>query len=374
MHVITTLDRGGAEAMLVRLLQRMDQKYFQSSVVSLTTRGLLGNIVEATGTPVTSIGMTGLTSVPSSIFRLCQAIKTYKPDIVHTWLYHSDLMGFISARLVSDASVIWNIRCATLEPGDVSSSTRGMIWFLKKLSSYPEIILFNSVAGQQAHQSIGYDQQNCLVVPNGFDLEVWCPNVQRRSDFRAEIGVESNTFLVGMIARYHQIKDQSTFLAAAARLKDIDSTFRFVLVGLEIAWNNKSLVAEIEKYDLREKVILLGPRSDMSRIMAGLDCLMSTSTSEGFPNVIGEAMACGVPCVATDVGDTRRIIGDTGIIVDIGNVNGLINGVTEIMSASTDEKKRRSVSCRKRIKEHYELSHVTNCYADIYRELGEKSK
>jgi uncharacterized SAM-binding protein YcdF (DUF218 family) len=168
------------------------------------------------------------------------------------------------------------------------------------------------------------------------------------------------------------MKDQSTFLAAAGQLKGMAGSVRFVLVGLNQATSNRSLVTEIEQYGLRDRIVLLGIRQDVPRIMAGLDCLVSTSTSEGFPNVIGEAMACGVPCVATDAGDSRLIVGDTGTILPIGDVAGVVAGVWQLMDASAEERQARSARCRRRIVEHYELTDIASRYAEFYRELHER--
>jgi glycosyltransferase involved in cell wall biosynthesis len=168
------------------------------------------------------------------------------------------------------------------------------------------------------------------------------------------------------------MKAQSSFLAAAAQLKQTGCKVKFVLVGLNESWTNKPLVADIDKHQLRGDISLLGLRQDVSRIMAGLDCLVSTSTSEGFPNVIGEAMACGVPCVATDAGDSRLIVGDTGKILPIGDVAGVVDGVLQLMDAGPDDRARRSVMCRERIANHFQLGHIAERYAEFYRELEER--
>ena len=370
MHVITGLEQGGAEAMLVRLLRGLDRESFSQSVVSLTTRGIYGDLVESYGIPLTTLGMAGFASMPGCLVGLGRDVNAFRPDIVQTWLYHADLMGLLASRWASShASVVWNIRCSSLEPGDVPSSTRWLRWCLTRLSSRPEAVLFNSVAGQSAHHAIGYRPRHSLVLPNGFDLERWRPNSLKRMEFRAEIGVGDDTILVGMVARYHRIKGHKAFFAAAARLRNSIPGIRFVLAGSGITWSNNSLVADIDRLDLKDIVILLGSRTDMPRIMAGLDCLVSTSTSEGFPNVLGEAMACGVPCVATDAGDSRNMVGDTGKIVALGDVDGLVIAVAELMTAGAEEKGVRSMQCRERIAENFELGQVVHRYAHFYREL-----
>jgi glycosyltransferase involved in cell wall biosynthesis len=374
MHVISGLDQGGAEAMLVRLVRGLDPASFSQSVVSLTTRGVYGDQLESWGIPLHTLSMTGFASMPGSLAKLYRVMKSQQPEIVQTWLYHADLLGLMAARMVGDASVAWNVRCAGLGPGDVPRSTRYLTRLLVKLSSRPDAILFNSTAGRHAHLAIGYRPRRSVVIPNGFDLKERRPDQGKRAEFRAEVGGEEGTFLVGMVARSHRMKDHPTFLAAAARLKQQNAAVKFVLVGLNESWENKPLVADIDRLGLRDRMILLGVRNDIPRVMAGLDCLVSTSTSEGFPNVIGEAMACGVPCIATDAGDSRIIVGDTGKIIAIGDAAGVVNGVTQLMAATAEERAATSERCRARIVEHFELGHVASLYADFYRGLDDSRK
>jgi len=378
MHVITDLEQGGAEGMLVRLVQRLDRGLFSQTVVSLTNRGVYGDIVEDSSIPLITLGMTDFTRVPIALGRLSRIVKEHRPDIVQTWLYHADMMGLLGARLACDVSVAWNIRCGGLDPGYVPYTTRWLVRILAKFSSQPDAIIFNSVVGKEAHLAIGYHPKCSLVIPNGFDLEVWRPDETRRAKFRAEIRVDDSIFLVGMIGRSHQMKGQSSFLAAAARLKEMGKAVRFVLAGRDFIWSNKSLVANIDRYGLRNQFVLLGPRLSMHDVMPGLDCLVSTSTSEGFPNVIGEAMACGVPCVATNAGDSAIIVGDTGRIVPLadveGVVKGVVKGVEQLMSAGREERAISGLRCRRRIEERFELSNIAARYGEFYKELDENRK
>ena len=369
MHVISGLDQGGAEAMLVRLVPALGRECFSQSIVSLTTRGVYGQQIEAQGIPLSTLNMTDLRTTPARVATLIGRIRREQPAIVQTWLYHADLLGLLAARLAGNAVVAWNVRCASLVPEDMPRSTWVVARLLAQLSSRPDAVLFNSTAGREAHRDIGYRPRRSEVIPNGFDLDERRPDPLKRAEFRAEIGVDEGTFVVGMIARAHRMKDQSTFLAAAASLKTIGHRVRFVMAGLNHDWRNKALVKEINQYGLRDRITLLGMRQDIARVMVGLDCLVSTSMSEGFPNVIGEAMACGIPCVATDAGDSRLIVGDTGTIVPIRDVPAVVAGVSELMAASAEERARRAARCRRRIVEHFELSQVAARYGEFYQEL-----
>lgn len=371
-HIITGLDRGGAEGMLVRLLLGLDRDIFDQRVISLTERGAFGETIEAAGIPLTNLGMTGFQTMPRTLKRLRDLIAAHRPDIVQTWLYHADLLGWAAARLAGDAAVVWNIRCAGLALGDVPRSTHWLIRALAWLSSFPEVVLFNSLAGQQSHRAIGYRPRAEIVVPNGFDLQTWRPDHTRRMQFRAEIGVTESTFLVGMVARYHSIKDHPCFFAAATRIRSRCADVRFVLAGQGVAWSNEALVTDIEQFGLRDCVTLLDSCSDLVSVMTGLDCLVLTSKSEGFPNVIGEAMASGVPCVTTDVGDAGLIIADAGRVVRVGDAEGIAEGVLALNASPPEQRVALAARCRTRIEENFEIGGVLFRYADLYRELHEQ--
>lgn len=371
LHVISGLDQGGAEAMLLRLLQKLNRDEFSQAVVSLTTEGVHGQTIRKRGIPLFVLGMGGVSSIPLGLARLVSVMRELRPDVVQTWLFHADFMGLVAGRLIPDARVAWNVRCGALAPGDVPRSTRFLIKVLSKLSSYPDAVVFNSVAGKEAHEAAGYQPRSCSVIPNGFDLEEWRPDWVRRAGFRAEIGMDDEDFLVGMVARYHPMKRHSVFLSAAKRLSTLAPRVNFILAGSGATWDNASLASEINHHGLRERFTLLGPRTDMVHVMAGLDCLVLPSTSEGFPNVIGEAMACGVPCVATNVGDTPLIVGDTGVIVAVDDANALAAGVAEIMALDSEARKRRSDLCRDHIAKNFGMDRAVENYANFYRELNE---
>jgi len=355
--------------MLLRLLQRMDRSEFSQSVVSLTTEGLHGQVVKESGIPLIALEMGGFGSVPRGLVKLLRVIQKKRPHIVQTWLFHADLMGLLAGRMARDVRVAWNVRCAGLAPGEAPRSTRALIKVLSRLSRHPDAVIFNSVAGRDAHTALGYRPRYSPVLPNGFDLEEWRPDRTRRAEFRHEIGVEDECFLVGMVARYHPIKRHSIFLSAARRLMMVAPNVRFVFAGSGITWGNPALAAEINQHGLRGYVMLLGSRSDMAHVMVGLDCLVSTSISEGFPNVIGEAMACGVPCVATDAGDSSIIIGNTGLIVAVDDAEGVVAGVMEIIAADPAARMARANLCRQRIAENFSLDRMVTSYANFYREL-----
>jgi glycosyltransferase involved in cell wall biosynthesis len=374
LHVITGLGYGGAERMLSRVVLGLNSKLFDQKIITLTDIGAFGEVIKSKGIPVMGLGMSELITIPRVLFELRQIINEYRPDVVQTWLYHADLFGLLATRLGSDARVVWNIRCAELAPGDVSFKTRLLINTLSFLSRNVDAVIFNSNAGQRSHGELGYRPKVGYVIPNGFDLESWRPNDKQRKLFRSEIGVSEQVFLVGMVARLHRMKDHSCFFEAASVIANIEPEVKFLLVGEGLNWNNTALISNIDKFGLRNFVILLDLRSDIENVMSGLDCLVLTSTSEGFPNVIGEAMASGVPCVSTDAGDARTIIGDTGYVVSVGDSKGIASGILAVKANVEKYGDELAMRCRKRIAESYDIKNIVSAYADFYKGLNEKPK
>lgn len=371
-HVITGLQQGGAEAALVRIAQGLAARGFRQSVISLTGRGFYAEQLEASGVAVQSLGMAGAWMLPGGVPPLIRRLAALAPDIVQTWLYHADMLGLLAARLGGGASIAWNVRCSSLQPGDVPNTTRALARMLAFLSAWPDAALFNSAAGLAAHRALGYRPRQTRVIPNGFDMAEWRPDPQRRQAFRTEIGASEGDLVVGMVGRHHRMKDHPSFLAAAARVRRVRRDVRFVLAGTDVTWGNRALAAEIDRLGLVDCVTLLGPRGDVPTLMAGFDCLALTSTSEGFPNVLGEAMASGVPCVSTDVGDAREIIGETGRIVPVGDTAGIADGILDIVGAPLEKRATMSAACRARIAENFEINGVVDRYASFYRELNER--
>ncbi len=228
-----------------------------------------------------------------------------------TWLYHADLMGTLAGRLAGVRRIIWNLRCSDMDFAHYAPLTRRIVTVLARLSPLPYAVATNSNAGRRAHEALGYRPKRWAYLPNGFDTNVWKPVAADRAAVRRELGFQPSDFVIGMVARVDPQKDHANFLEAARLLAARHPHLRILLVGRE---TNEIAVPDA----LKPLTVALGERRDVPRIMRALDLLVSSSAyGEGFPNVIGEAMASGVPCVATDVGDAALIIGEAGRVVPL---------------------------------------------------------
>lgn len=370
VHLITDLSIGGAEMMLYKLLGGMDRSRFHNVVVSMTGPGVLEERIRALGVPVLSLGMRPGAPDPPGFFRLIRFLGKDRPQILQTWLYHADLLGLLAGKCARVPAVVWNVRCSDVDLGKYSKLTAGVIRVLAALSPYPDVLVVNSEAGRRLHETLGYHPRRWDLIPNGFDLEVFHPDAAARPRFRAELGLASDALLIGLIARFDPMKDHDNFLQAAQCLLRRRAGVHFILAGRSVEPANTALAAAVRARGLEANVHLLGERRDMAYIMAALDILSSSSYGEGFPNVLGEAMASGVPCVATDVGDCARVVGDTGRVVPPKDPSALAEAWHELIEAGPMVRGRLGLSARDRIAAYFSLPVITTRYEALYERLA----
>lgn len=357
--------------MLFKLLSAMDRRRFSNVVVSMTSIGEVGARIQTLGIEVRSLGMKHtLPTTFTPAWRFFRILREQNPHILQTWLYHSDFFGLCTAPLARVPALVWTIRCSDMDWSYYSSLSRFEIKILARFSKIPKTIIVNSQAGRKVHEALRYRPRSWTVIPNGFDVERFRPDQESRTRLRASLGVAAETPLIGMVARFDPMKDHATFLKAAADLLRTDAGSHFVLVGHEVVQSNRDLAAMVRDLGLGSRVHLLGPRPDVAAIMPGFDIASLSSISEGFPNVIGEAMACGVPCVATDVGDVAEIVQDTGRIVPPRNPHALADAWRSLLAMNSDSRRALGMAARRRIQVHYSLAAVAARFEHVYREVA----
>ncbi len=371
MHVITTLGPAGAETMLSRIASGMDGTRFENEVVSLTGILDLAERMQGMGVGVRTLGMKTNAPNPLLVMRLAQWIRESKPDVIHTWMYHANLVGALAARLAGNVPVVWGIHHSALDHRVDKRRTMLVNRICALLSrKFPARIVFCSEASLHIHKKLGYATEKLKVIPNGFDLEQVKPDPAARASVREELGIPADTLLIGIAARFHPLKDHFNFVRAAARLHKQMPETHFLLCGLDITWQNSQLAGWIEAAGIWDRCHLLGLRHDMSRIFAGIDIATTSSRSEAFPIVIGEAMACGTPCVVTDVGDSALIVGETGIAVRPGDPHALAEAWRKLIEAGGGERRRLGMAARHRVQQHFALPSIVEHYQAIYAELA----
>ena len=371
-HIITGLDVGGAETMLSKLVSNQNRERFELEVICLQPNGPIGERIAAMGIPVRSLEMRSAKGTLPAIGKLAGWLRRSRPDIVQTWMYHADLVGGIAARLSRRRAVAWNIRNGTLDSQGTKRSTLQVVRMLASLSrSLPSRIVCCSENARQLHAGMGYDADKMIVIPNGFDLDQFRPDPAARRDVRDELGVRADTPLVGLMARYHAQKDHGNFVEAAGILSKSMPDVQFLLCGLDVHSANSELMGYIAKSGAADRFHLLGKRSDMPRLTAALDVAVCASHfGEAFPNVLGEAMACGVPCATTDVGDAAYIVGDTGRVVPPKSPEELAGAIRALLTSASADRLQRSSAARQRVQEHFDLPLVALRYEKLYMEMA----
>jgi glycosyltransferase involved in cell wall biosynthesis len=370
LHIISGLDTGGAEMMLLKLIGAMDKTRYHSCVVSLREKGLIGEIIKNKGIIVYSLHIQGLLSSTKALWKLIYILYKEKPDIIQGWMYHGNITAYIASLFYKyNHRVIWNIRHSLHAGGREKRLTLFVIYFCAKLSGKVSSILYNSHESSKQHAKIGYNTSHSKFIGNGFDCEKFKPNESARKKFRDSLGINSTDILIGHAARYHPMKDHLSFLCAASMLTNKKNVY-YILVGRDIDADNKYLVSLIKKKGLDGKVFLMGEFRNMAIFYASLDIFcLSSAWGEGFPNVLGEAMSCCVPCVATNVGDSRYVVGETGIITETRKPKELAAAFDNMISLNIDKKRQLGQQARHRVLEKFNLIKVAKQYENIYDEF-----
>ena len=291
-------------------------------------------------------------------------------------MYHSDLIGALAARLAGNPPVAWGLHHSNLSPEFIKRSTLWTARTCARLSHYlPAAVVCCAESTKQLHADFGYDERKLLVIPNGFDLDVFRPDPIARAEIRKELGIPADMLVVGMLAKFHPQKDHRNFVRAAGSIRKQRDDIRFVLCGWSMDWNNEELVAWIDEAGIRDRIHLVPRRPDANRVHASFDvACLSSQGGEAMPLTIGEAMDCGVPCAVTDVGDAALLVGDTGRVARPRDPEALAAACLAILSLDGEARRQLGRAARSRISERYSLSRVAAEYAGLHERLAARTE
>ena len=369
LHLITDLDPGGAEIMLSKLLSAINPEAFEPLVVSLTGTGLVGKQIEQSGVKILSLNMPKGRVSLKGFLKLIKFLRREKPDILLTWMYHANLLGILSRPFLLHARVVWNIRCSNVEFERYKKLTYWVMKVSAWLSSLPAIIIVNSKKGRESHAALGYHPKKWEIIFNGFDLNRFTIDRSAGKEVRKELGIGDETLVIGLISRFDYMKDHETFLTAAQLLGGKYPDVCFLLAGEEVTAENKFFTPYLHDIKMKDRLILLGFREDIPRILNALDISTSSSSGEGFPNIIGESMACGIPCIVTDVGDSAFLVGETGILVPPRDPAALMEGWAELIAKEETGRQTLGLAARDRISRLFSIEKITQQYETLFRQV-----
>lgn len=358
--------------MLSRLV-RTSMPGCEHIVVSMMDEGVYGKPMKAAGVSVHTLDMPRGRLTFRGMVGLYRLVRSLRPTAIQTWMYHADVVGGVISRLAGHRHVAWGIRHADHDWKRTRVTTRLMIRAGALLSGWvPELIVSCSARATTVHQALGYSRQKFVVIPNGYDLSRFHSNPSLAEPLRREWNVESNTPLIGFVARWNPDKDHANLFRAIKAIATKYPELRCVLVGGGMLKGNIALEHAIRAAGISTRVILAGSREDIPAVMNALDLHVLSSSCEAFPNVVAEAMACGTPCVVTDVGDAAMIVGETGWVVPPGDSEALARAIcaaSEEMLNNPERWKIRKKECRRRIIENFDIEKMASAYRTLWAQL-----
>jgi len=370
-HIITGLEIGGAEQMLMRLLLSDPEAKDTAIIISLNGIGTLGLKLRELGYRVYPLHFSNLVTLPLNFWHLMKILKTYKPEIVQTWMYNADFFGGLAAYITGYRRIIWGIRRTE------SARKKPSAYLAMRLCSIlsyliPVKIICVAQAAKQKHISYGYDAKKMCVIPNGFDFSRFDVHRVDNQRVRHELGLIPSELVIGCIGRFHIDKGQDVFINAIALMSKISvQPIRFMLVGRGCDRSNLPLVNLLDSLELTSSFILLGEREDIPECLAALDVFCMPSRTEGFPNGLGEAMSMGLPCVATCVGDTSLLAEDTVSLVKPNNPEALANALTEMVQMMPEKRKALGQKAAIQIRNKFSIEQSRERFYAVYREVME---
>lgn len=363
LHVITGLHRGGAESMLYRLLGSIDRQRFRPSVISLVGGGEYATKIKELDIPVFSLDMLRGFPNPVGLWQLRLLIQQLKPDLIHAWMYHA---GLATLLVNANKPCIVGIRSGLENFAEEKWLTRQVIKTLARLSNRADSIVYCSRNSQLQHEEFGYSRIKGEFIPNGFDCNLFKPLDAARQAIRQSLSIKQSAFVVGTVGRFHPVKDYDNLLKAFSHFYSQRPDAVLLMAGNGLSQPNLELMGQIEKLGIGEKVILLGARDDIPQVMNALDVFVNASYSEAFPNVVGEAMSCGVPCIATDVGDSALIVGDAGMVIPPQDSVALSSALRDFSILPYSHRQQLSTRARQCIIDRFSLDRIVHQYEDLY--------
>jgi glycosyltransferase involved in cell wall biosynthesis len=364
VYVTAGLRGGGAEAMLTRLVTARPSVADEITVVSLVpAEAQIANQnverLRAGGVRIVELDFGHAGGMAAGLFRLARLIAQSKPDIVQGWMYHGDLAALVALAMSGrrrQTRLIWSIRCSALDLNRYGVGLRAVVNACTLLSRRPDLVTANSAAGLASHLHIGYRPRRAEVTLNGIDVDEFKPDAAARRAVRTELGIPDDAIVLAHVARVDQMKDHGSFLAAMAELPELHA----LLIG-----------AGTENLPASRNIFRLGRRHDVARLTAAADFVVSSSSfGEGFSNALAEGMACGLPAIATDVGDAALIVGDHGLIVPPGKPVALAAAIRTLAREPAEAHAERRARARARIVENFAMSRAVARYAALYASLA----
>jgi glycosyltransferase involved in cell wall biosynthesis len=367
LHVITTLGTGGAEVMLLRTVAGQVRRGIDCRVASVMGHGPIQDELESLGVPVADLGARSLAAAWRAVPRLKRVLQEFAPDLVHSWMYHANAVVQLTALgLAPHLPLVCSIHHSCDDERHVPLLRRLVRRIDGLLSRRSSVVLYVSARALEQHRRLGYSSHNAVFLPNGFDVHMFAPSASSRHEQRQRLGLRDGEFTIGCIARFDPAKDHDTLLRAAAEFIRVSPNARLVLAGRGVTHDNPQFSALLSRHRLHDRCLPLGERRDLPALFAAFDVACLSSKNEGLPLSLGEAMASGLSCVATDVGDCAWLLGDTGMIVPPNDHQALASAWRQLEVAGHDARVDLGKRARARIEQQLSMPMYLTRLENVY--------
>lgn len=368
---IRSLNAGGAERQLVATAKGLAGRGYDVTVLTFYAGGFYADELQGTPVKLLSLNKTGRWDMVGFLWRLGRVLREEQPDVIYSFMNTANILAVVMWPWLKNSRLVWGVRASNMDLSQYDWLSRWSYWFECRLARFPSLIIANSFAGKEYAVVHGFPEDKITVIHNGIDTKRFHPDKSVGKRLRDKWRVADNHFLIGSVGRIDPMKGIPTFLHAAKIIKEKFSNVRFVWVGTGDATYEQAMHKLATEQELDDVLTWDGRHTDMVAVYNAFDIASSSSYGEGFPNVLGEAMACGVPCVVTDVGDSSLLVGNAGVVVPAKDSVALAVAWNKMMSLNSCEFRRLSDDARKRVVDKFGVRVLLNSTERVLVDLYE---
>jgi len=370
LHIISSLEQGGAETCLYQLVASSDPSQFRHIIVAFSGNGGLESKIRNAGIEVYNLtSQMTYVNVPSAAIRFLRLIKRIQPDVIQSWMYHSNLLACLAKIVQPNLPILWSIH-TNPDLSNLRLSQKIIVFTGRFFEWIPIRTIYVSKESMRQHKRLGYNTKKRFYIPNGIPIDYFKSKVN--SNLRQQLSLKDDRIIVSYVKRLVKGNGkiwQQFFLEAAEKLVTRWPKAVFLCVGRGVETKEAGLIEFVRKRGLENRIFLFGEMQDVRKAYASTDIYVSASGREGLPLSVIEAMSAGIPCVVTNVGDSAYLVGDTGKVVPFNDIDKLAQAIDELIAMTPKERRALGARAAKRAAEHFSLQKMVLAYEELYRQV-----